>query len=322
MKPIFLTVLIFAFKFSFSQNRIGVFENQVSRTQHLNWEYVYTDSSSAFQDTIEGIERYFWTSGTDTVKKQIVYTYDYHSVLDGSIDYDLYRDWNSFGLDSVYAHGMFFQDNPRIADSMKASQDTLLGASWNEDYRLGDRMVIFEDMFMRVEYGWEPPVVVISYLSKSVDTSVYEAETEPVNIKVSDNNFDFSGIWIGRVTRYVYDIPQDTFLSLQHQDSMLQVYFKPLDSVTYKMIPDTVWEQGYDWNTIMSFKNGNWVADAEYHNPDWSASSKLLSDHSDSLYYNIVVDPVQVDAFDMQLSEGEEFGWIWLFYRINAIKEE
>ena len=76
----------------FSQNRIGVFENQVSRTQHLNWEYVFTDSSSAFQDTIEGIERYFWTSGIDTVKKQIVYTYDYHSVLDGSIDYDLYRD--------------------------------------------------------------------------------------------------------------------------------------------------------------------------------------------------------------------------------------
>jgi len=103
---------------------------------------------------------------------------------------------------------------------------------------------------------------------------------------------------------------------------MLQVYFKPLDSVTYQMLPDTVWQEGYDWKTTLNFTGENWKVKAEYFNPDWSDSNFLLSDQPDSIYFLVVVDPVQIKEYEMELDENEEFGWIWLFYRINAIKEE
>lgn len=60
MKP-FLSLLSFLFFVSANgQTQTDVFQDQISRTPFLNWEYVYADSSRAYQDTVEGIER---TSG-------------------------------------------------------------------------------------------------------------------------------------------------------------------------------------------------------------------------------------------------------------------
>ena len=300
----------------------SVFQSQISRTPFLNWEYVYPDSSSAYQDTIEGIQRYFWSKKGEVNTQNIIYAYDYQSVIDGTLARDLYRDWNSFELDSVYAHGMFYQDNPDIGDAVNRFTDTILGSAWNEDYLEGDRIVTFEEVFMRKDFDFEPPLIVISYMKETVDTADYIPDTESDEGWVNDVNFDFSGSWIGRVNRYTFNIPQDSFTSMQFQDSMLQVYFKPLDSVTYQMLPDTVWQQGYDWKTTLNFTGENWKVKAEYFNPDWSDSNFLLSDQPDSIYFLVVVDPIQIKEYEMELDENEEFGWIWLFYRINAIKEE
>lgn len=323
MKP-FLSLLSFLFFVNANgQTQNDVFQDQISRTPFLNWEYVYPDSSRAYQDTIEGIQRYFWSKKGDKVHSEnIIYAYDYQAVIEGTIARDVHRDWNSFGLDSIYAHNMLFQDNPNIGDSINRFTDTILGSAWNEDYVQEDRMVIFEDMFLRIDFGFEPPLLVLSYLKETVDTADYEPKTSSNNPTNVDEDFDFSGTWIGRVTRYTFDIPGDSFTYLEHQDSMLQVHFSSLDTGGYQMLPDTVWEEGLDWKTTFSYADNGWKVKAEYFNPDWSARNKVLSDHQDSIYYLVVVDPIQIDAFEMELNDDEEFGWIWLFYRIKGIKEE
>ena len=125
------------------------FKKQISRTPHLIWEYVYPDSLRAYQDTVEGIERYFWSSKGKMNIQNIIYAYDYESVVDGTLARDVYRDWNSFGLDSTYAHRMFYQDDPNIGDSIFAFKDTILGSSWNEDYEKDGYNVVFEEAFIR-----------------------------------------------------------------------------------------------------------------------------------------------------------------------------
>ena len=297
-----------------------VFKDQVFRTQHLNWEYVYADSSFAYQDTLEGIDRYFWSKKGKINSQTIIYAYDYQSVIDGTIAINVHRDWNSFDLDSTYAHSMFYQDNPNIGDSIHRFVDTILASAWNEDYREGDRMVIYEEVYIRVDYDYEEPLIVLSYMKKTVDTAEYVPDEDSNEGWVDDVDFDFTGSWIGKVNRYTFNLEQDSFTSMEYQDSMLQVYFQPLDSVSYQMLPDTVWHEGYDWKTTLNFTGDTWKVKAEYYNPDWSDSNLLLSDQADSIYFLVVVDPIQIEAFEMELADNEEFGWIWLFYRIKGIK--
>ena len=208
MKMLFLAIL---FPISAISQTNDVFKSQISRTPFLYWEYVYPDSSSAYQDTIEGIQRYFWSKMGEINTQNIIYAYDYQSVIDGTIARDLYRDWNSFELDSVYAHNMFYQDNPDIGDAVNRFTDTILGSAWNEDYLEGDRIVIYEEVFVRIDFDFDPPLVVISYMKETVDTADYAPKTSSNNPTNVDEDFDFSGKWIGRVTRYTFDIPGDSF---------------------------------------------------------------------------------------------------------------
>ena len=322
MKP-FLSLLSFLFFVNANgQTQTDVFQDQISRTPFLNWEYVYADSSRAYQDTVEGIERYFWSSKGTVNTQNIIYAYDYESVVNGTLGNDVYRDWNSFDLDSTYAHSMFYQDNPNIGDSILAFKDTILGSSWNEDYEESGFNVVFEEVFIRVEYGFESPLIVISYMKETVDTADYEANLEAALDEPLDEEFDFSGSWIGKVVRYTFDVPADTFLYMERQDSMLQVHFEALDTGGYEMVPDTVWHEGKNWTTTLNFQDGQWNVHARFYDPKWEASNVLVSDDPDSLFYLIVVDPVQVDAYEMELADNEEFGWIWLFYRIKGVKED
>jgi hypothetical protein len=103
---------------------------------------------------------------------------------------------------------------------------------------------------------------------------------------------------------------------------MLQVHFEGLDTGGYEMVPDTVWHEGKNWTTTLNFQDSQWNVHARFYDLKWKAFNVLVSDDPDSFYYLIVVDPVQVDAYEMELADNEEFGWIWLFYRIPGFKED
>jgi len=134
--------------------RRNEFKAQMSRTPWMNWAWSDSDSLFAYQDTIEGVIRLFMGDYTGEEAFERIYTvYDWDLVVDGSNDELVYRDWNSFDLDSGLAFPPLYQDHRSIADSLDGYTDTLMGYSWSESYENQLERVRIEEGYL--ERSWD-----------------------------------------------------------------------------------------------------------------------------------------------------------------------
>lgn len=136
-----------------ASTRRNEFKAQMSRTPFMNWVWADSDSLYAYQDTLEGVDRLFWGDYTGEESFERIYTiYDWDLIVDGTNDELLFRDWNSFDLDSGLAYPPLYQEHRSIADSLTGYSDTLMGYSWSESYENELESVRIEEVYL--ERSW------------------------------------------------------------------------------------------------------------------------------------------------------------------------
>jgi len=133
--------------------RRNEFKAQIARTPFLNWDWADEDSVFAYQDTLEGVFKMFWGDYTgDEVFERYYVVYDWEKLVNGVNDELLFRDWNSFDLDSGLAFAPLYGENKSIADSLALFSDTLMGYSWSESYENDNNEVRLEEVYL--ERSW------------------------------------------------------------------------------------------------------------------------------------------------------------------------
>jgi hypothetical protein len=157
-----IMILVFGFaglavqaqKMEMAHERRNEFKAQMARTPWMNWVWSDSDSLFAYQDTIDGVARFFMGDYTDEEAFERIYTiYDWDMIVDGVNDELVFRDWNSFNLDSGYAFPPLYQQHRSIADSLGGYEDTLMGYSWSLPYENEFQTVRLEEVFL--ERSWE-----------------------------------------------------------------------------------------------------------------------------------------------------------------------
>jgi len=134
--------------------RRNEFKAQMARTPFLIWDWADEDSVFAYQDTLEGVFRMFWGDYTgDEVFERYYVVYDWDKLVNGTNDELLFRDWNSFDLDSGIAFSPLYGENRSIADSLVFFTDTMMGYSWNESYEKDNKVVRIEEVYL--ERSWK-----------------------------------------------------------------------------------------------------------------------------------------------------------------------
>jgi len=150
------------------------FKVQISRTPYLNWIWADSDSLYAYQDSIDGVLRFFIGDYTGEEAFERIYTvYEWDKILDGTNDELVFRDWNSFELDSGLAYPPLYQEHRSIADSLEGYSDTLMGYSWSESYENEEQRVRIEEVYL--ERSWNDDGTVELLL---VYTKLYRSKEE------------------------------------------------------------------------------------------------------------------------------------------------
>jgi len=318
--------------------RTNAFIDQLSRTPYLQFEEANNTGFEAFQDSIDGIFKYFWKDYSEDNKiESFSYYYDFEGVLYGGLDKDLIRDWNSIDLDSMYAHDFIWQDE-NVGDSLRTDIRKTYGFGWNESYNNGKGYnVNSEDLVLKLDTLDETPYFAIHYWKDLYDTSYVEPSQlyDPYELNEKEmygvlRGFDLSGEWTGYVDNVVYDKNTLDPFTAYRQDSMISISWVPnSDTTQYTMVPIVDYVREHEFKSggcsteLRMNEDSTWTVFASYEDPTWSDMAKLVWVDMDTLRYIIEVGQPALEAMEHgDLSESQGFAWIWNFCRQTALKEE
>ena len=342
MKKLFIMVLMVAGLAASAQSDNAypnIFQQQVSRTSDIVWEWVDQDSTRAYQDTIPGITKFFHTDNEPGIRTEFLsYFYDLEELYEDKTMKTLIRDWQSMELDSGYYHELLDEYNEHSADSLKSDYRKNYGVQWNEPYLQDSLLVTMEQATLVLDTFSDGEIYLyLSYIkfmedstgwNKELGGSLYDPmemdETEMFGVLVG---YDFSGQWLARVHNVVYDSATFEPLSYHTMDSMMVVEFPSQDGgITRVVQPVEEYKKGAlggTWNTLLRMdRDSAMQVEAHYHNPDWKVQAALVWVDQDTLKYIIPVADVANEAMGNDIPEGQKFAWVWEFSRVKGIKEE
>lgn len=318
-----------------------VFQQQVSRTPHVIWEWVDADSTRAYQDTVPGVTRLFHKDNEPGFRMEFVaYYYDLEPLYNDEIANMLVNDWLSFDLDSMYyANYLTEYVKGATADSLQRNIRKNYGVKWKEPYVVDSLTVSMEQVMLYTDTLNSGEIVMImSYMRLMEDSAsmgfgdysggLYDfMEMDESEMFGVLPGYDFSGEWLGRVHNVLYDTASFDVISYTTMDSMLIVEFPQVQDITKRQILpiQTLREGALDgsWSTVLEMgSDSTMMVRASYENPEWAHEAKLIWVDLDTLKYIIPVPDVANEAMGNEIPEGQKFAWVWEFARIRATKEE
>lgn len=318
-----------------------VFQQQVSRTPHVIWEWVDADSTRAYQDTVPGVTRLFHKDNEPGFRMEFVaYYYDLEPLYNDEIANMLVNDWLSFDLDSMYyANYLTEYVKGTTADSLQRSIRKNYGVKWKEPYVVDSLTVSMEQVMLYTDTLNSGEIIMImSYMRLMEDSAsmgygddsggLYDfMEMDESEMFGVLPQYDFSGEWLGRVHNVLYDTASFDVISYTTMDSMLIVEFPQVQDITKRQILpiQTLREGALDgsWSTVLEMgSDSTMMVRASYENPEWAHEAKLIWVDLDTLKYIIPVPDVANEAMGNEIPEGQKFAWVWEFARISGIKEE
>jgi len=312
------------------------FKKQISRTPFMVWEWADADSVRAYQDSIDGMMKFFYKDFGDETLEYFSFFYDVDAVYDGSVTKQMINDWKSLDFDSMYYHDFLDEYSVGSADSFKSDVRGLYGAMWNEPYQLDSQAVTFENAMLELDTLNDGTLIFhMSYLKVVEDTLLprrNQALYDHLEIDESEMfgvlmNYDFSGQWLGRVYNVTYDLNSLDVLSSYTLDSMLIAEFEDQGGGLIRDLkPVEVFNHGAlsgTWDTqFRADEDSAMVVYANYYDPNWSDTAHLIWTDRDTLRYIIEVKEPALVEMGAELKEGQGFAWYWDFSRINGIKED
>lgn len=344
MKKILTLVLVVAGLASAAQTTSverTIFQQQVSRTPHVIWEWVDADSTRAYQDTIPGITRIFHKDNEPGFRMEYVaYYYDLEPLYNDEIADVLVNDWLSFDLDSMY-YARYLKEYVKgaTADLLQRNFRKNYGVKWKEPYVVDSLTVSMEQVMLYTDTLNSGEIIMImSYMRLMEDSAsmgygddsggLYDfMEMDESEMFGVLPQYDFSGEWLGRVHNVLYDSASFDVISYTTMDSMLVVQFPELSGPTLREVkPVKVYNEGAlpgDWSTVFEMSPDSlMLVKASYDNPSWAHEAKLIWVDLDTLKYIIQVSDVANEAMGNEIPEGQKFAWVWEFARIRATKGE
>jgi len=315
-----------------------IFKQQISRTPFVQWEWADEDSVRAYQDTIGGITKFYSKDFEDVDYTFFSYFYNADSVYDDKIAKQLFRDWQSIEMDSMYYHDVLDGYTAHTGDSLRKDLRNYYGVNWNEPYQLDStRAVTYEEASLKLDTLSDGEVVFfLFYVRWEEDTVLPLKGTEGTYDQMEMDeremfgvlpHFDFSGQWLARVHNVVYDTATLDVLNAYTLDSMMLVEFVERDGgLRREILPVETYKEGAlsgGWSTeIVANKDSVMIVHATYTDPDWDDKAKLIWVDFDTLRYIIDIDDVAHRAMGNEIEPGQEFAWYWEYTRINGKKEE
>ena len=315
-----------------------IFKQQISRTPFVQWEWADEDSVRAYQDTIGGITKFYSKDFEDVDYTFFSYFYNADSVYDDKIAKQLFRDWQSIEMDSMYYHDVLDGYTAHTGDSLRKDLRNYYGVNWNEPYQLDStRAVTYEEASLKLDTLSDGEVVFfLFYVRWEEDTVLPLKGTEGTYDQMEMDeremfgvlpHFDFSGQWLARVHNVVYDTATLDVLNAYTLDSMMLVEFVERDGgLRREILPVETYKEGAlsgGWSTeIVAKKDSVMIVHATYTDPDWDDKAKLIWVDFDTLRYIIDIDDVAHRAMGNEIEPGQEFAWYWEYTRINGKKEE
>ena len=315
-----------------------IFKQQISRTPFVQWEWADEDSVRAYQDTIGGITKFYSKDFEDVDYTFFSYFYNADSVYDDKIAKQLFRDWQSIEMDSMYYHDVLDGYTAHTGDSLRKDLRNYYGVNWNEPYQLDStRAVTYEEASLKLDTLSDGEVVFFLFYVRWEEDTVLplngkEGTYDQMEMDEREMfgvlpHFDFSGQWLARVHNVVYDTATLDVLNAYTLDSMMLVEFVERDGgLRREILPVETYKEGAlsgGWSTeIVAKKDSVMIVHATYTDPDWDDKAKLIWVDFDTLRYIIDIDDVAHRAMGNEIESGQEFAWYWEYTRINGKKEE